>query len=64
MLAFKASKCLNFEWCYTQLKFKPGAVEKIESNIGSPAVDLTLPAKRPIVVSFSSTVPGLNLSCV
>ena len=32
----KGSKGLNFEWNYTQLKFKPGTVEKNESTIGPP----------------------------
>ena len=31
----KGSKSLNFEWNHTQLKFKPGTVEKNE--IGPPA---------------------------
>ena len=30
-------KTLNFEWNYTQLKFKPGTVEKNESTIDPPA---------------------------
>ena len=28
---------LNFEWNYTQLEFKPGAVEINKSTIGPPA---------------------------
>ena len=33
----KISKDLNFEWNYTQLKFKPETAEKNESTIGPPA---------------------------
>ena len=33
----KGSKGLNFDWNHTQLKFKPGTVEKNESTIGPPA---------------------------
>ena len=34
---YNGSKGLNFEWNYTQLKFKQGTVEKNESTIGPPA---------------------------
>ena len=33
----KVFKDLNFEWNYTQLKFKPGTAEKNESTIGPTA---------------------------
>ena len=33
----QVSKDLNFEWNYTQLKFKLGTVKKNESTIGLPA---------------------------
>ena len=33
----KGSNGLNFEWNYTQLKVKPGTVEKNESTMGLPA---------------------------
>ena len=37
MVNFKGSIGLNFEWNYTQLKFKPRTVEKNESIISPPA---------------------------
>ena len=78
MKSSKGSKGLNFEWNYTQLKFKPETVEKNGSTISPPAgIEPThlrcrcnalatgsIPVGGPIVDQFFSTVPGLNLRCV
>ena len=36
-LPLEYTKGINFEWNCTQLKFKPGTVEKNESTLGPPA---------------------------
>ena len=47
-------KNLNFEWNYSQLKFKPGTVEKNKSTIGS------LAGIEPIKISYNFH----NLDCM
>ena len=78
-LHLRNTKGFSFEWNHTQLKFKPGTVEKNESNICPPQGNRTYAfamsvqcscdwatevADKSVRSRIFSTLPGLNLSSV